>query len=106
MKRPLTIPTQIDMIDGVEWLTFVYTSKGISLNYKVRIDTNTVDVSTLDEAFKIVNSVYPKAVCERKDYKGNRWEYETTVNDIGWRLTVLNPELSGKRGLLQRAVDR
>ena len=32
-KRPLTIPTQLEVIDGIEWLTFVYTAKGVSINY-------------------------------------------------------------------------
>ena len=40
------------------------------------------------------------------EYKGNRWDYETSVNEIGWRLTHLNSVLIQKRGLLQRAVDR
>jgi hypothetical protein len=30
----------------------------------------------------------------------------TEVNEIGWKLCMLNPDLIGKRGLLQRAVDR
>ncbi|KAI8897389.1 hypothetical protein BC833DRAFT_527137, partial [Globomyces pollinis-pini] len=104
-KRPLTIPTQVEVIDGVEWLTFVYTAKGVSTNYCIRIDANSVDPQSLTVEFKTANSVYPKAFVNKEDYKGNRWEYETTVNDIGWRLTYLNPELIGKRGLLQRAVD-
>ncbi|KAJ3274090.1 ubiquitin-protein transferase activating protein [Terramyces sp. JEL0728] len=105
-KRPLTIPTQLEVIDGIEWLTFVYTAKGVSINYKIRIDTDSVDTNSLTKEFKIENSVYPKAYCERSEYKGNRWEYETTVNEIGWKLCYLNMDiLVGKRGLLQRAVD-
>ena len=106
-KRPLTIPTQCETIDGVEWLSFVYTSKGVSTDYKVRIDTNSVNIEDLDQEFKTRNSVYPKANVDRSSYKGNRWDYETSVNEIGWKLCYLNRELlTEKRGLLQRAVDR
>jgi hypothetical protein len=106
-KRPLTIPTQVEHIEGVDWLTFVYTAKGISTDYRIRIDINTIDTTDLPADFKEINSVYPKAFVDRKEYKGNRWEYETTVNEIGWKLCYLNQDLLvSKRGLLQRAVDR
>ena len=106
-KRPLTIPIQIETIDGVEWLSFVYTAKGVSTDYRVRIDTDSVDLNNLSEEFKTINSVYPKANVDRSSYKGNRWDYETSVNEIGWKLCFLNQELlTAKRGLLQRAVDR
>jgi hypothetical protein len=50
--------------------------------------------------------VYPRAYCAPENYVGNRYDYETQVNDIAWRLTWLNREiLAGKRGLIQRAVD-
>lgn len=106
-KRPLTIPTQIELIDGVEWLTFVYTAKGASTNYRIRIDTSSVKIDELDPTFKAENCVYPKANINRELYKGNRWDYETSVNEVGWKLSYLNQDLLiGKRGLLQRAVDR
>jgi hypothetical protein len=106
-KRPLTIPTQIELVDGVEWLTFVYTAKGASQNYRIRIDTDSAAIEELDPTFKAENSVYPKANIGRELYKGNRWDYETSVNDVGWKLSFLNQDiLIGKRGLLQRAVDR
>jgi hypothetical protein len=42
----------------------------------------------------------------REDYDGNRWEYETSCNKLGWQLCWLNQDqLSGRRGLIQRAVD-
>ena len=106
-KRPLTIPIQVETIDGVEWLSFVYTAKGVSTNYKVRIDIDSINIEDLDEDFKNINSVYPKANVDRSYYKGNRWDYETSVNEIGWKLCHLNQDLlTAKRGLLQRAVDR
>jgi hypothetical protein len=106
-KRPLTIPTQVENVDGIDWLSFVYTAKGVSTDYRIRIDTNNVNPEDLSVEFKQINSVYPKAYCLKEDYKGNRWDYETTVNEIGWKLSWLNQDLLiGKRGLLQRAVDR
>lgn len=42
----------------------------------------------------------------REEYDGNRWEYETSCNKLGWELCWLNQEqLCGRRGLIQRAVD-
>ena len=39
-------------------------------------------------------------------YNGNRFEYESSVNALAWKLTWLNADsLGGKRGLIQRAVD-
>jgi hypothetical protein len=106
-KRPLTIPTAIETDqDGVDWLSFVYTAKGVSTDYCVRIDIDKIDTSTLSQEFKLINSVYPKAAVGRAEYKGNRWEYESSVNEIGWKLCSLNDILLEKRGLLQRAVDR
>jgi hypothetical protein len=40
------------------------------------------------------------------EYNGNRWEYETSCNKLGWQLAHKNCEtLFGRRGLIQRAVD-
>ncbi|KAJ3301786.1 hypothetical protein HDV03_000326 [Kappamyces sp. JEL0829] len=87
-------------------LTFLYTAKGVSTEYKIRIDIAHLSQDDFDDEFKLTNSVYPKAaLVTRNEYKGNRWEYETSVNDIGWKLSWQNPVLLGKRGLLQRAVD-
>lgn len=106
-KRPLTIPIEIETDEqGVEWLTFVYTAKGVSTDYRIRIDVDQVEKGVLPAEFKTTNSVYPKACVERKDYKGNRWDYESSVNELGWKLCYLNDFLVEKRGLLQRAVDR
>lgn len=50
--------------------------------------------------------VYPRANLPREQYQGNRWNYETECNVLGWKLAWLNSnEISGKRGLIQRAVD-
>lgn len=50
--------------------------------------------------------VYPRANLPKECYRGNRWAYETECNVLGWKLAWLNAaEISGKRGLIQRAVD-
>jgi hypothetical protein len=41
----------------------------------------------------------------KETYQGNRWNYETQCNILGWKLAWINPEIVGKRGLIQRAVD-
>ena len=105
-KRPLTIPNALETIQGVEWLTFTYTSRGMGTQYTIRIDIDSVDNDDLTSDFKVTNSVYPRANVPQDEYAGNRWQYESTVNEIGWRLAYLNFELIAKRGLLQRAVDR
>ncbi|KAH9272789.1 hypothetical protein BASA83_004993 [Batrachochytrium salamandrivorans] len=104
-KRPLTIPNALETIHGVEWLTFTYTSRGMGTQYTVRIDIDSVDETDLTAEFRVTNSVYPRANVVQEEYAGNRWQYESTVNEIGWRLAFLNEELIAKRGLLQRAVD-
>lgn len=53
-----------------------------------------------------IRQVYPRANLPRETYQGNRWAYETECNLLGWKLAWLNQhEISGKRGLIQRAVD-
>lgn len=104
-KRPLTIPSAVEVKDGIEWLTFNYTTKGISKSYVIRIDIDSIQSDKLPTNFKLQNCVYPKAFVKKERYAGNRWDYETSVNDIGWRLASLNDALVSKKGLIQRAVD-
>lgn len=49
--------------------------------------------------------VYPRANVPKETYQGNRWNYETQCNILGWKLAWINPDIVGKRGLIQRAVD-
>lgn len=50
--------------------------------------------------------MYPRANVPPHQYGGNRWEYETSCNQLGWKLAHKNAEtLFGRRGLIQRAVD-
>ncbi|KAI9293146.1 hypothetical protein K502DRAFT_50568 [Neoconidiobolus thromboides FSU 785] len=96
------------MDNNIEYMTFVYSSKGCEQSYTIRIDIDYLETQ-LDQfptIFKVNNCLYPRAFCNREEYNGNRWEYETMCNSVGWRLAHLNLDLlDGKRGLLQRAVD-
>ncbi|KAI8057651.1 hypothetical protein BDF22DRAFT_2388 [Syncephalis plumigaleata] len=72
----------------------------------MRADIDTVDLDAVPIRFKHDNCLYPRADVPLDEYRGNRWRYENECNNLGWRLAWLNREvMSGKRGLLQRAVD-
>ncbi|KAI8341694.1 hypothetical protein BC941DRAFT_414245 [Chlamydoabsidia padenii] len=92
--------------DGVEWVSFVYSHNRVMNNYTIRTDLHTVSLDEIDDKFKTENCVYPRANLPKDQYKGNRWSYETECNILGWKLAWLNRnDISGKRGLIQRAVD-
>lgn len=75
------------------------------MEYTIRCDVESVDTDQLKPEFKTENCVYPRACCPKEQYRGNRLQYETECNTVGWALAQLNPPLRGKRGLIQRAVD-
>ena len=77
----------------------------MKLEYLIRCDVESVNVDELPQDFKTENCVYPRACCNKEQYKGNRLQYETECNTVGWALAQLNTVLRGKRGLIQRAVD-
>lgn len=91
--------------DGVEWMSFEYTRDRQAWTYNIRCDIDTVDESHLSKHFRDENCIYPKAMVPPEEYTGHRQRYETACNELGWRLAYLNPELLGRRGLIQRAVD-
>ncbi|KAL0076467.1 hypothetical protein F4703DRAFT_1761611 [Phycomyces blakesleeanus] len=92
--------------DGVEWVSFVYSHNRTLKRYAIRTDIHAISLDTIDDQFKIDNCVYPRANLPKESYKGNRWAYETECNVLGWKLAWLNSaDISGKRGLIQRAVD-
>ena len=99
-----TTPTKTKDANGVHWIEFDYSRERISTQYVIRCDIESVDLDKLDEYYKDVNCVYPRAL-NKAQYKGNRFQYETECNELGWALTALNAPLRGKRGLIQRAVD-
>ncbi|KAI8322989.1 hypothetical protein GQ54DRAFT_303669 [Martensiomyces pterosporus] len=92
--------------EGTPWLSFIYAQKGKPRRHRIRIDIDRAPLSAIPATFQKNNCVYPRANCERSIYAGNRWSYETECNGLGWKLSFLNQELlSGRRGLLQTAVN-
>jgi hypothetical protein len=75
------------------------------MEYTIRCDVESVNTEELSAEFKSANCVYPRACNGKDQYKGNRLQYETECNAVGWALAQLNPPLREKRGLIQRAVD-
>ncbi|CAG8563677.1 6728_t:CDS:2 [Cetraspora pellucida] len=102
---PATDPV-IEEFEGVQWVVFTYSVKGNNKEYRIRIDVDKVNLDEVDEQFRNDNCLYPRANCTEDKYQGNRWSYENECNALGWKLAWLNQEeISGRRGLLQRAVD-
>ena len=91
--------------NGVQWIAFEYSRDRVKMEYIIRCDVESVNVDGLSQEFKNENCVYPRACCSKDSYKGNRLNYETECNQVGWALAELNPCLRSKRGLIQRAVD-
>ena len=103
---PATTPLVVRQDNnGVQWIAFEYSRDRVKMEYTIRCDVESVDHNQLTNDFKTDNCVYPRACCQKDQYRGNRLVYETECNTVGWALAELNPCLRGKRGLIQRAVD-
>ncbi|RCI05992.1 hypothetical protein CU098_006459 [Rhizopus stolonifer] len=94
------------LIDGIEHITFLYSHDRLVKEYTVRTDVDSVCLDDIPLSFRMQNAIYPRANVPKEEYDGNRWEYETSCNKLGWELCWLNQDqLVGRRGLIQRAVD-
>ncbi|KAI0399504.1 hypothetical protein F4802DRAFT_589318 [Xylaria palmicola] len=103
---PATTPLVVRQDNnGVQWIAFEYSRDRVKMEYTIRCDVESVNTDELGSDFKTENCVYPRACCAKEQYRGNRLQYETECNTVGWALAQLNPCLRGKRGLIQRAVD-
>lgn len=103
---PATTPLVVRQDNnGVQWIAFEYSRDRVKMEYTIRCDVESVNTDELPSDFKTENCVYPRACCPKDQYRGNRLQYETECNTVGWALAQLNPSLRGKRGLIQRAVD-
>ncbi|KAI0097014.1 hypothetical protein GGR51DRAFT_553280 [Nemania sp. FL0031] len=103
---PATTPLVVRQDNnGVQWIAFEYSRDRVKMEYTIRCDVESVNTDELNSEFKTENCVYPRACCAKDQYRGNRLQYETECNTVGWALAQLNPCLRGKRGLIQRAVD-
>ncbi|KAI9323260.1 hypothetical protein BX666DRAFT_1873326 [Dichotomocladium elegans] len=93
-------------INGIEHITFLYSHDRLVKEYTVRTDIDSCSSDDIPADFRMVNAIYPRANVDKEEYDGNRWEYETSCNQLGWKLCWLNQDqLCGRRGLIQRAVD-
>ena len=105
-NRQTTAPLVVKQDEsGVQWIAFEYSRDRVKMEYTIRCDVESVNTESLDPNFKTENCVYPRACGDKSQYKGNRLNYETECNNVGWSLAHLNTCLRGKRGLIQRAVD-
>ncbi|KAK3719907.1 hypothetical protein LTR37_004030 [Vermiconidia calcicola] len=103
---PATTPLVVRQDNnGVQWIAFEYSRDRVKMEYTIRCDVESVNTDELNQEFKSANCVYPRACCGKDQYKGNRLQYESECNAVGWALAQLNPPLREKRGLIQRAVD-
>ncbi|KAI8077697.1 uncharacterized protein BX664DRAFT_343257 [Halteromyces radiatus] len=103
--RTVLGPPAIEIRDGIEWVSFVYSHNRVLKRYSIRTDIDDICLDDLDEKFQLDNCVYPRANVPKETYQGNRWNYETQCNVLGWKLASINDCIAGKRGLIQRAVD-
>ncbi|KAL1921267.1 uncharacterized protein VTP21DRAFT_10983 [Calcarisporiella thermophila] len=102
---PATAPVT-EFLNGIEHISFTYSVKGQNIRYLIRADVDAHPLDTIPLPFRRDNCLYPRAYCQANTYQGNRWEYESSCNILGWKLAWLNQEIiAGRRGLLQRAVD-
>ncbi|KAJ1950243.1 hypothetical protein FBU59_000771, partial [Linderina macrospora] len=105
-QTPSDVTLETDS-EGVPWMVFSYVQKGKPKWHRIRIDVDRAPLHAIPQSFQKNNCVYPRANCHESAYTGNRWDYETTCNVFGWQLAFLNQELlSGRRGLLQSAVNK
>lgn len=106
LNLPASTPV-VEIRNNKNWMLFTYSTKGKIQEYEVLIEgMENVQIENIPFKFKEDNCVYPRAMCLRREYTGNRWDYETKVNELSWKLCWMNPSvLCGKRGLIQRAVD-
>lgn len=88
-----------------DYITFEYSKNRTKTQYKILSQIHTVNTGDLSAEFKKDNCIYPRAAVPKEEYQGNRHQYETECNHIGWSLAHLNPCIRKKRGVIQRAVD-
>lgn len=112
VSTPLTPPqstlysqTSYSTPSLTDYITFEYSKNRTKTQYKILSHIHTVNTSDLSAEFKKDNCIYPRAAVPKEEYQGNRHQYETECNHIGWSLAHLNPCIRKKRGVIQRAVD-
>eukprot|EP00917_Polyrhabdina_sp_WS-2016_P028119 GHVP01059992.1.p1 GENE.GHVP01059992.1~~GHVP01059992.1.p1 ORF type:complete len:348 (+),score=68.95 GHVP01059992.1:2-1045(+) len=94
----------IEKVDGREWLVFKNSSRE-SLNRLLIEGIEDIPTNTLTPDFKLNHSIFPEALYKNSHYKGTRWIYKKRVNELSWKICILNQDrLDFKKGLLKKAV--
>ncbi|KAG7408195.1 hypothetical protein Forpe1208_v012410 [Fusarium oxysporum f. sp. rapae] len=91
--------------NSVPWITFQHPRERGQKQYTICCDIKSVISDEFSPQFKQENCIYPRACYPKSQYKGNRWVYEANCNRMGWALAKLNPDLQGRRGRIQQAVN-
>ncbi|KAI8367775.1 hypothetical protein BD560DRAFT_331329, partial [Blakeslea trispora] len=81
---------------------------GSTTKCRIRINIETVSLDAIDMTFRKNNCVFPRAIQLTPDMPNlsQRRIDEVRCNEIGWKLSWLNPrQLANKKNLLQRALD-
>lgn len=101
------LPTPLIRVPGPKTLTLQYADRdGEMTKVKIRVDIEGVDLSQVDDDFRVNNAIFPQAMMSGAGYSAERWEYENACNELGWKLAWLNSsKLAGKRTLLHKAVE-
>jgi len=71
-------------------LTLETFEKGVSNKIRIRVDVEAVDLTKISEEFKKNNCIFPKANVQKNEYQGNRYEFESACNELGWKLVSEN----------------
>ena len=87
------------------FLVITYPNTGAARKYRIRCNIDDINTNELTTTFRQENCIYPKATLPPQQYKGKRQAFEKMYNELGWRLASLNPQIRGKKGLIQYAVD-
>lgn len=87
------------------FLVMTYPNTGAARKYRIRCNIDDINTNELTTTFRQENCIYPKATLPPQQYKGKRQNFEKMYNELGWRLASLNPQIRGKKGLIQYAVD-
>lgn len=61
----------VEIRDGIEWVSFVYSHNRVVKRYSIRTDIQNVSLDSLDEQFKLDNCVSISSMCFVFIYKGD-----------------------------------
>ncbi|CAI2164266.1 7262_t:CDS:2 [Funneliformis geosporum] len=87
-------------------LTLEIFEKGTSTRIRIHVDVDAINLMDIPEEFKKNNCIFPKANVPKNEYQGSKYEFETNMNELGWKLAYLNQaKLDGRKSLLHKALE-